>query len=101
VEVDETRAGDLDARYEFAVRQRRDDCLREVARLALRRLGELQRDVLGKVAMGRIARAFDRDGGGRVARTQFFGQGADGVPQQFFDQVFQGFAFRARRQPEV
>ena len=86
---------------EFAGRQRGDDRLREVARLALRRLGELQRHVGREVAVGRVARALDHDAGGRPCRTQFFRQGAQSVLHELFYQVFQGVAVSERRLPRV
>ena len=100
-EIDESGSRNLDAGHEFAGRQRRDDRLRQVARLAFRRLGELQRDVGREVAVGRVARALDDDASGRPCRTQFFRQGAQSVLHELFYQVFQGVAVNERRLPRV
>ena len=59
-EVDEARAGDI--RIHIAGRKRRNDVLRELARLALQRLSELQGDVGGEVAVLGLARALDEEG---------------------------------------
>ena len=60
VEVDKAGARDLDTRDAIAPGQRADDRLRELTGLSPREFRGLHRDVRRKVAVCRIARAFDR-----------------------------------------
>ena len=64
IEIDETGAGDFGARHQLVGRQRGDDGLRQLARIAARRLGQPHGDVAGEVAVLRIAGALHRDLGG-------------------------------------
>jgi arginyl-tRNA synthetase len=68
VNVDEAGTGDLDLLDPRRRRQRRDQRLRELARIAPRRLGELHRRVRRIVAVARLLRALERDGGPGVLR---------------------------------
>src|SRR5665213_977444 len=62
MEVDEARAGNLGARHERALRQRRDDELRKFKWLATRSFRKLEGDVAREVAVLRVAGAFHTDG---------------------------------------
>jgi len=61
MEVDEAGTCDFDARDARIGGQRGDDALGQLARRAPCWLGEQHGDVAGEVAMGRVARAFDRE----------------------------------------
>src|SRR5262249_31378197 len=59
--IDEAGAGDVDLLHQIVGRKRVGDCLRELARLLARVLGEHHRGVGRHVAVGRIARRLDHD----------------------------------------
>ena len=69
-DVDEAGAGDFRARDDRRRRQRCDDRLRELARIAACRLGERERDVRRVVAVRRLLRPLDRDRRAGVLRQQ-------------------------------
>jgi hypothetical protein len=56
-EIDEAGAGHVRGDHEAVRRQGGHDGLRELTRIAARRLGQAQGDVAGEVAMLRVARA--------------------------------------------
>ncbi len=70
VEVDEARSGHFHLRDERVGGERRHDGLCQLARVAPCRLRKTQRDVAGEIAMLRVARTLDDDGG----RGRGFGQ---------------------------
>jgi hypothetical protein len=89
MKVDESRPGDLRLVDQLARRQRVEDRLRELPRVAARRLGELQRDVGGEIAVRGVAGALDvDDGSDDVGGQDVGGQGGERGLDELFDAVF-------------
>jgi hypothetical protein len=88
--IDEAGAGDFDFGDGLVGRQGSQHGLREFARVLARGFRELHGDIGGEVAMQRIARASDLDGGApQVRGHQVFGQLRNRPSQQCFDQSLQ------------
>jgi len=83
-EVDEAGAGDLGPGDQLRGRQLGEQQAGELARVALERLGELQREVGGEVAVARLLRALQQDGGGGEIRRDALQRGLEQVGQQDF-----------------
>ena len=106
-EVDEAGAGDLGLGDQFGRRQLGQQQAGELARIALERLGQLQREVGGEIAVARLLRALEQDGGvGQIGRhalqrghqqigQQNFGIGAHGTRDEFEARNYSGTQARA------
>ena len=103
-EVDEAGARDLGPGDQLGRRQLGQQQAGEFARVALERLGELQREVGGEVAVARLLGALQQDGGvGQIGRDalqraleqvgqQDFGVGAHGTRNEFETHDYSGSA---------
>jgi hypothetical protein len=83
-EVDEAGAGHFGPGDQLRGRQLGQQQAGELARVALERLGELQREVGGEVAVARLLRALQQDGGGGQIRRDALQRGLEQVGQQDF-----------------
>ena len=84
--VDEAGAGDFGACHERICRQRRDDRLGELARVAARRFCQPQRNIGREIAMLRIARALDDDRGAlRLARKRGIAHAGQSAEQKLLE----------------
>src|SRR5690348_18395875 len=89
MKVDEARPGDLGPVDQLAVRQRVEDGLRQLPRIAARWLGELQRDVRSEIAVRGVARTLDIDDGAHdVSGQDVGGQSGERGLDELFDLVF-------------
>jgi len=97
-EVDEARARDLHFQHLRRGRQGPDDRFGQVARLEAGGLRQAHGDVGREVPVGRIARAFDDEGGGiDGGRQQRTGQASQGFQQQLLERLLQGGSSRTAR----
>ena len=88
MEVDEAGPGDLGPLDQLARRQRVEDRLRQLPRVAARRLRQLQRNVRGEVAVRGVARALDVDDGADDVGGQDVGrQGGERGLDELFDPI--------------
>ncbi len=80
-QIDESGARDLRFGQQGRRRQRAHQCLSDVARIALERLGELQSQIAGVVAMSGLLGPLQRDGGAMLLGKRF----GDGARKQLRD----------------
>lgn len=83
-EVDEAGACDLGPGDQRGRRQLGQQQAGELARVALERLGQLQREVGGKVAVAGLFRALEQDGGGGQIRRHAVQRGLQQIGQEDF-----------------
>ena len=89
MEVDEAGPGDLRPLDQLARRQRVENRLRQLPRVASRRFCQLQRNVRGEIAVRGVARALDVDDGADDVGGQDVGrQGSERGLDELFDPIF-------------
>ena len=89
MEVDEAGSGDLGPLDQLAGRQRVEDRLRQLPRVAARRFCQLQRNVGREIAVRGVARALDVDDGSDDVGGQDVGrQGGERGLDELFDPIF-------------
>src|SRR5690606_19168820 len=98
-EVEEARAGDLDRGDRVARRQRRDQRLRQRARVRLRRPGQQHRGIAGEVAVAAVLGTLDHELRDLQAGRQraVSAQGLDALADEVADQGAKGGIHRGIR----
>ena len=90
-EVDEARSGDLGLFDQLRGRQLGQQQGGELTRIALERLGQLQRKIGGEVAVVRLLRALQQDGDLELVRRHALQRGLEQIVQQDFRVGAHGF----------
>ena len=94
MEVDEAGPGDLGLLDQLARRQRVENRLRQLARIAARRFCQLQRNVRREIAVRGILGPIDVDDRAHdIGGQNVGGQGGEGGLDQLFDTKFHGGEF--------